>query len=387
MKKIILSVGFASTVLFSGLFLGDIVHADEWKANSVEQINIVEGQKEYTIKRGDTLWAISQKTNIGIQKLASLNSIKNINLIYTGNKLVFDGNVVTVKDASGEVKKSVSVTNEEKIDSSKKIGMDVSTSITSTQENTSQTADSNSTSSSYSDVSSDTGTTDSSIDNSSSTTSLSDSTDGSNDSSTSSTDTPTPTSIEGYISQSPTSKKTDQIVAVVASNSNSKVYFLNKGNDGAWNRVFETNGFVGSQGIGQASESTSRTPKGSYALSFAFGTGANVGTQLEYRQITQNSYWISNVNDSQYNTWQERQSSSGIDEHLIDYPVQYKYAMVLDYNNGVGGGSAFFLHCSNGQATAGCIAIPETDMLTLMKTIHSGAHIINVNSESELANY
>ncbi|MFS7238684.1 hypothetical protein [Carnobacterium divergens] len=192
--------------------------------------------------------------------------------------------------------------------------------------------------------------------------------------------------IEGIIASSPTAQYTDQIVGVVASGASAQVYLFEK-NGGQWQTVLSTSGMVGSQGVGQASEYVSRTPKGSYGLGLAFGTGGNPGAQLPYRQITNNSYWISNVNDPQYNTWQERPSSDSADEHLASYPQQYQYGIALNYNGGVGGGSAFFLHCSNGAPTAGCIAVPTGIMQQLITRIHGGAHIINVNSQAELANY
>lgn len=196
------------------------------------------------------------------------------------------------------------------------------------------------------------------------------------------------TVLEQLIASSKTAQKTNQIVTVVASGTSATVTLLEK-NNGVWKEVISTNGYVGSQGVGQASESVSRTPKGSYSLGFAFGT-TNPGTKLPFRQITPNSYWISNTNDPEYNTWQERQSSSNLDEHLIDYQVQYKYGIVINYNTNnpvKGDGSGFFLHVSNGRPTAGCVSVPESQMLTLMKSINSGAYIINVNSQSEITNY
>lgn len=192
--------------------------------------------------------------------------------------------------------------------------------------------------------------------------------------------------VESYISKSPTAQYTDQIVAVVGSGASAQVYLLEKEN-GIWNTVLQTSGLVGSQGIGQASEYVSRTPKGSYGLGFAFGTGENPGTILSYRQITNDSYWISDVNSPYYNTWQEGDFAGNGNEHLIEFPTQYRYGITLNYDNGVGGGSAFFLHCSNGSPTAGCISVPSDIMLTLMQRIHGGAYIINVNYLSELANY
>ncbi|HBJ8795182.1 TPA: L,D-transpeptidase family protein [Listeria monocytogenes] len=180
-------------------------------------------------------------------------------------------------------------------------------------------------------------------------------------------------------------QRSNQIITVVASGSSAQVKLWEKSN-GTWKQTLSTYGHVGSQGVGTGSEYASRTPRGAYGLSFAFGTH-NPGTKLGFKQITKNSYWISNVKDSQYNTWQERSSSSSKDEHLADYPTQYEYAMALNYNHGVGGGSAIFLHVDNGRATAGCISVPRSTMLQLMKTIRSGAYIVNVNSEQELLNY
>jgi L,D-peptidoglycan transpeptidase YkuD (ErfK/YbiS/YcfS/YnhG family) len=52
-----------------------------------------------------------------------------------------------------------------------------------------------------------------------------------------------------------------------------------------------------------------------------------------------------------------------------------------------GGGSGFFLHISNGRPTAGCVSVPESQMLTLMKSINYGFYIIKVNSQTEITNY
>ncbi|EAC4010626.1 TPA_asm: S-layer protein [Listeria monocytogenes] len=181
--------------------------------------------------------------------------------------------------------------------------------------------------------------------------------------------------------------RTNQIITVVANGSSAQVKFWEK-TGGSWKQVFSTYGNVGSQGVGSADEYHSRTPRGAYSLGFAFGT-SNPGTSLSFRKITNRSYWISNVNDSQYNTWQERSSSNKADERMASYPTQYKYGVVINYNTArtKGAGSGFFLHCSNGAPTAGCVAIPTSHMATVLKKLHSGAYIVNVNSESELLNY
>jgi L,D-peptidoglycan transpeptidase YkuD (ErfK/YbiS/YcfS/YnhG family) len=190
------------------------------------------------------------------------------------------------------------------------------------------------------------------------------------------------------IANSKTATKTNQIIGVVAQGSYATVYLFEK-KDGAWSTILSAKGRVGKNGIGKSTEGDGKTPRGSYTLGFAFGTGTNPGTKVAYKQITEKSYWISNVNDSEYNTWQERSSSSKKDEHLIKYPVQYKYAMVINYNASriKNKGSAIFLHCNGTGYTAGCVSVPQSTMLTLLKTISNKAYIMIGNSAGELQSY
>lgn len=48
--------------------------------------------KTYTVKRGDTLSSIAAKHKTTVSELQRLNSIKNVNLIYTGQKIVVSRN-------------------------------------------------------------------------------------------------------------------------------------------------------------------------------------------------------------------------------------------------------------------------------------------------------
>ncbi|MCI8621693.1 MAG: LysM peptidoglycan-binding domain-containing protein [Clostridia bacterium] len=45
----------------------------------------------YTIKRGDTLTSIAREFNVTIESIAKLNDIKDINLIYAGDRLRIEG--------------------------------------------------------------------------------------------------------------------------------------------------------------------------------------------------------------------------------------------------------------------------------------------------------
>ncbi|EON3110816.1 LysM peptidoglycan-binding domain-containing protein, partial [Enterococcus hirae] len=98
------------------------VAAAEWTPRTVEQIKADMKGNEYTIVWGDTLSGISQATNISVQKLADMNKIANVDLIYAGNKLVFDGNVATVQNNKGETVVQSVIQPQDKVDSTKPVG-------------------------------------------------------------------------------------------------------------------------------------------------------------------------------------------------------------------------------------------------------------------------
>lgn len=99
--------------------------AEEQTPRSIEQIkaDIVKTDgTEYTIVTGHTLSGIGEATNMTVKALAEKNSIANVDLIYAGNKLVFEGNVVTVQNPQGETIAQSVVKDEDKIDPSQPIG-------------------------------------------------------------------------------------------------------------------------------------------------------------------------------------------------------------------------------------------------------------------------
>ncbi|EAK8385916.1 LysM peptidoglycan-binding domain-containing protein [Listeria monocytogenes] len=131
MKNKIIAGLFVSAITLGGLtFSGTNAHAETWKANTPDQIQITKDQKDYTLKSGDTLWAIGQKININVDALAKINHIdlakgeeKNLPV---GRVISFDGNMVTVKDADGSVVDKSEIKKEDKVDPKKPVGEPVS---------------------------------------------------------------------------------------------------------------------------------------------------------------------------------------------------------------------------------------------------------------------
>ncbi|MFQ1003875.1 L,D-transpeptidase family protein [Modestobacter sp. SSW1-42] len=148
-----------------------------------------------------------------------------------------------------------------------------------------------------------------------------------------------------------------------------------------WTRVLgPVTAWLGSSGIGVASEGSTRTPAGTYTLTEAFGRSGNPGTALPYRVIDQHDWWVSDVASPLYNrhtrcapgTCSFRESAG---ENLWQQGWVYDLAVVLDHNRQgtPGAGSAFFLHVTNGAPTAGCVAIARDDLAALMRWLRPTA--------------
>ena len=161
----------------------------------------------------------------------------------------------------------------------------------------------------------------------------------------------------------------EQLVTVKTDNSNCNVCCYEKQNE-YWNLVNTFNGVIGKNGAtADKREGDGCTPKGKYNLGFAFGID-NVNSNLEYRILNNNCYWVDDVNSEFYNQWVESENIQwNSAEHLIDYRDAYYYAIVVRYNTDPiikNKGSAIFLHCISGGYTAGCIAVPRNNMEYLL---------------------
>ena len=152
--------------------------------------------------------------------------------------------------------------------------------------------------------------------------------------------------------------------------------------DGVWTEILRTDGFVGSKGVGQASEYTSATPQGTFPLYFAFGINPDPGTKVPYLQVDEYDYWVGDSSSPYYNQYARAESDTDWDksesERIIDYPTAYGYCLFIGYN--IEGtphmGSCFFLHCSNGRPTGGCVSVPESDMAFILRNIGENCGIV-----------
>lgn len=199
------------------------------------------------------------------------------------------------------------------------------------------------------------------------------------------------TSWDGNIANLNIAGRTNQLIIVsYTDGSNATVSMHNKNGDGTWSQLFSVNGKVGRYGIGKSKEGDGKTPIGTYGFTTAFGNAANPGCSLGYTQCDSSWYWVDDSNSSNYNRFVSTNNvvcDWNSAEHINSVGAAYNYVLALNYNSGCtpGLGSAIFLHCGSSK-TAGCIAIPESNMLTVMQNVQPGC-IILIDYQKSIGNY
>lgn len=155
---------------------------------------------------------------------------------------------------------------------------------------------------------------------------------------------------------------------------------------------------IGKNGVSNHTyEGSVTTPLGQFNLGIAFGTH-DLNISYPYIKTSVNHYWVDDSNSKYYNNLvslnepintfdypyiiNSNQKEFSSAEHLIDYPKQYEYAVYIEYNvdgkkyeDGVGKGSAIFLHCLGDKGyTGGCVAISKEDMLFILNFLDRNKH-------------
>lgn len=141
-----------------------------------------------------------------------------------------------------------------------------------------------------------------------------------------------------------------------------------------------TNGATRVQGNGT-------TPTGTYTMTEAFGIKASPGTALSYRRVGTGDFWVEDNNSAYYNTYRN-ESQGGFDatlplsdpngsERLLSFPGQYDYVIVVNFNRAPDAqrpyrGAGIFIHVRGSGATAGCVAVSSSEMVTMLRTMRAG---------------
>jgi L,D-peptidoglycan transpeptidase YkuD (ErfK/YbiS/YcfS/YnhG family) len=106
---------------------------------------------------------------------------------------------------------------------------------------------------------------------------------------------------------------------------------------------------------------------------------------MPYHRVSADDWWVEDPASKFYNTMHSAQGADfpltekGDDgsEHLIDHPVQYAEALVINYNRWPAvprRGAGIFLHVNGSGATAGCVSVPRATMDRIMGWVKPSAH-------------
>jgi L,D-peptidoglycan transpeptidase YkuD (ErfK/YbiS/YcfS/YnhG family) len=122
---------------------------------------------------------------------------------------------------------------------------------------------------------------------------------------------------------------------------------------------------------GAKREGDGRTPTGSYGFSFFFGVNARPsGMSYSWKHAYSYDYWDDDSSSSRYNLWTDtRTQYAGRAPEAMHQVPAYNYAAVIAYNTArkPGLGSAIFLHVSHNSATAGCVSMAQSSLLTVLR--------------------
>ena len=191
--------------------------------------------------------------------------------------------------------------------------------------------------------------------------------------------------------------KNKQLIVVAATGMNkttATVSMHERDANGNWIQILSVNGYVGKYGLvkdSERKEGCMRTPIGAYVVDKAFGIAADPGCAIPYTKVTKDLYWSGDQRKGMhYNQMVSITDLPDLDkknsEHLIDYKQPYQYCLNIGFNKKctIGKGSAIFLHCnSTRKYTAGCVSVPKSSMLKIMKRVKPNCVVV-INTKAKL---
>ena len=178
---------------------------------------------------------------------------------------------------------------------------------------------------------------------------------------------------------------TDQLIVVAGvDKTTAYVTMHERDQEGKWQQIIATPGFIGLDGLGDANINDCYTPVGTFTIDKAFGLAEDPGCQMEYTRVDENYYWSGDAREGMhFNELVNIKDIPDLDtensEHIADYDYAYRYVLNMGYNSECEEekGFAFFFHCFrvNRTYTGGCVGVPENIMKFIMQHIKPGCRI------------
>ena len=175
--------------------------------------------------------------------------------------------------------------------------------------------------------------------------------------------------------------KSSQVIVAYSNQQNSvvgKLYGM-EFIDGNWQVTFDTidcsfgkNGFAD---FDKKVEGDGKSPAGKFPIGAAFGYKADLTTNMDFIELKDNHYWISENDSELYNQLVDFEPPKDVyAEKMKRNDHLYKYGIIIEYNTQEvvpGKGSAIFIHLERkkGSPTSGCVASSEDNIKKLIQWV------------------
>jgi L,D-peptidoglycan transpeptidase YkuD (ErfK/YbiS/YcfS/YnhG family) len=142
---------------------------------------------------------------------------------------------------------------------------------------------------------------------------------------------------------------------------------------------------VGVHGLSaHRSEGDGTTPLGTFGIGpTIYGLDPDPGVKLAYHRLRCGDWWDGDSTSPTYNRFRHvacatKPPFAGGSEALWQETRAYREFAFIQYNVAPvvpGRGSAIFLHVETGQATNGCVSLPQPRLVALLRRLEPGATI------------
>ncbi len=129
-------------------------------------------------------------------------------------------------------------------------------------------------------------------------------------------------------------------------------------------------------------EGDGTTPIGTFPIGRAmYGNAPNPGVRYRYRRLRCGDWWVEDPASPAYNTFTHvpcgiRPPFKTPTPDMSKSPRAYPFLAVVEFNMHpvvAGRGSGIFLHAQTGSSTNGCVSIPRTDLVLVLRWLDPNA--------------
>jgi L,D-peptidoglycan transpeptidase YkuD (ErfK/YbiS/YcfS/YnhG family) len=144
-------------------------------------------------------------------------------------------------------------------------------------------------------------------------------------------------------------------------------------------------------------EGDGTTPTGAYAIgSVMYGIAPNPGVHYSYHHLVCGDWWDEDPNSPHYNSFQHVTCGrtppfGGASEALWKETTAYRSFAVIRYNMNPavpGRGSGIFLHDDVGGPTAGCVSLPPSELIAVLRWLQPGSSpLVVIGTSGEIRGF